>query len=374
MNTFFLVLLLLFNIFSIAYTHDAHYLNQLVFDSTQLKVHDIITQQNNINEPKAHIKQFKGSDTLAYVTPWNNKGKDIAKKFKGKFNYISPVWFNVHHDGQIKISGENDVDIPWINDVKMEINGQVFGKIVPRFQFQGWQLEDYQGFINSLEEHNMLSKAIIDFTKKYDFDGIVLECGFPTAFLSFLQKISHDLHEIDKEIILVLPPLRKEYSKMLDAQVYEFMSQFVDRFSIMTYDYSSNNIQGGPNSPTDWIIENINELTNEKNRYQLLVGINLYAMSYSPTKQPEPLVMDQVIKKLTIPRDTLDDDDITIYWDKESEEHWFNEVDEDDVQQGIVWMPSVKSIQRRIHLAEDYQTGLSLWEIGQGLDYFYNEF
>lgn len=67
-------------------------------------------------------------------------------------------------------------------------------------------------------------------------------------------------------------------------------------------------------------------------------------MSYPSTRYPEPLVMDQVIKKLDITRDTLDDDDtdITIYWDKENEEHWFHEIDEDGVQQGTIWMPTVK--------------------------------
>lgn len=68
----------------------------------------------------------------------------------------------------------------------------------------------------------------------------MLECGLPTAYLPFLQKIASDLHEIDKEFILVLPPLRKEYNLMLNAEVYDFMSHFIDRFSLMTYDYSSN--------------------------------------------------------------------------------------------------------------------------------------
>ncbi|OBZ82409.1 hypothetical protein A0J61_09545 [Choanephora cucurbitarum] len=50
-----------------------------------LNVKHILAQHDKPDHSNAHTKQFKG-ETLAYVTPWNNRGYDIVKEFKGKFD------------------------------------------------------------------------------------------------------------------------------------------------------------------------------------------------------------------------------------------------------------------------------------------------
>jgi hypothetical protein len=71
-----------------------------------------------------HIKNF-GSSTLGYVTPWNSKGYDIAKRFASKFTYISPVWYQIkiafdsNKKFSVSIHGIHDVDTKWINGISV---------------------------------------------------------------------------------------------------------------------------------------------------------------------------------------------------------------------------------------------------------------
>ncbi|KAG2205408.1 hypothetical protein INT47_007193 [Mucor saturninus] len=329
-----------------------------------LNVKNIIHNHDKPNVLEAHVKKF-GGETLAYVTPWNNRGYDVVKEFKGKFDYVSPVWYYIQRRSpmQFDFDGEHDVDQGWMKEVK-DIKTNM-GKILPRFQFRGWTSEDLRVFVGSSEESAALANEINQQVQKYGFDGVVVECGYPAFFQKFLSDLSSLLHSEKKQLIVVLPSvITEEHKQFMKPEIFDAMAKYIDRFSIMTYDYSSHDPNGGPNSPIEWIMDNIDYLTNEENRHQLLIGLNMYAMSYLHTRAPEPLVMKTVVEKLTYqpreydellePEEQETGDDEELNWDKESQEAWFIDIDEDGIRQGTVWMPTYRSIRNRVRLAEDY--------------------
>ncbi|KAL4208780.1 glycoside hydrolase superfamily [Rhizopus microsporus] len=342
-----------------------------------LNVQTIVRNHDKPNLEQAHVKHFP-NHVLAYVTPWNNRGYDIVKEFKGKFDYVSPVWYYIQRRSPMEFDfdGEHDVDQSWMSEVRDIYTGK--GKIVPRFQFRGWTGEDLRAFITSEQEMQHLAKELNNQVIKYNFDGVVIECGYPAFFQKFLIELSMLLHQDQRELIVVLPSITDQYKQLMTPEMFDVMAQYIDKFSLMTYDYSSHDPNGGPNAPIEWIMDNIEYLTNSNNRHKLMVGLNMYAMSYLSTRPPEPLVLKTVIEKLSLPRqdELLLDDEVDeneeLNWDKASQEAWFMDIDEEGIEQGVIWMPTLRSIRNRLRLAEDYGVGVALWEVGQGLDYFYD--
>ncbi|KAJ1564838.1 Chitinase domain-containing protein 1 [Cladochytrium tenue] len=136
----------------------------------------------------------------------------------------------------------------------------------------------------------------------------------------------------------------------------------------MTYDYSRPD-SPGPNAPMDWIEENVLRLCPDfdpDRRSQILVGLNLYGNIYGPAKGTG----DSVIGPRYLDHLREHGDSVVFRWDPEYEEH---EV-VSDYAGTSVWYPTLKSLDARIELADSLGCGMALWEIGQGLDYFYNLF
>ena len=98
-------------------------------------------------------------------------------------------------------------------------------------------------------------------------------------------------------------------------------------------------------------------------RPKMLIGINFYGYLY--TQQGTRALLGSDYVKLLKARKT------EVEWQEKHGEHLCKQRERNGQTQ-IISYPTLLSVQMRLELAERLGVGIAVWDIGQGLDYFYD--
>ncbi|XP_072944827.1 chitinase domain-containing protein 1 [Epargyreus clarus] len=322
-------------------------------------------------------RNFKNT-VLGFVTPWNSKGYDVAKTWSPKFNFISPVWLQIKRQTPniYIITGLHDVDHAWMKTIRQR-GSESSLRIVPRLLFDNWQQSDLKAFFSEATSHSE-QKALIDEVKKtckqWKFDGIVLEMlsqigKYTEKSVKFIQQFGLEMSEENLSLILVYPPFRGYPSDEFFIQAFNDIHPYVEAVSVMTYDFS-NPQKPGPNAPLYWVRLCLEKLIdnddNPSKRSKILLGLNFYGNSYT-ANGGGPIVGTEYIELLKNAKNNQ-----ALQYNNNTAENYI----EIRTSQGAkkIFFPTLYSIKKRLDLAREYGTGVAIWEIGQGLDYFYDLF
>ncbi|KAJ3131433.1 Chitinase domain-containing protein 1, partial [Irineochytrium annulatum] len=170
----------------------------------------ILKHHSYYDKDTAHVKQtHDAARTLAYVTPWNNHGYDVAKMFRGKFTHLSPVWYSVKPDDDsiagYSLHGAHDCDQGWIKEVTEPVKETgVKPKIVPRFQLSDFRREDVIALAEEadLKIAKAITNIIVRECRHQRFDGFVLEFLVAAHTPGFIRHLSKQARDSNLEFFL----------------------------------------------------------------------------------------------------------------------------------------------------------------------------
>ncbi|XP_071685727.1 uncharacterized protein [Rutidosis leptorrhynchoides] len=354
--------------------------------TTDISYQQILTENDRVSE-NASIRQFT-YPVLAYVTPWNSKGYELAKDFNSKVTHISPVWYDLKSQGaDFVLEGRHNVDKGWISDLRMK--GHAL--ILPRIVLEAIPMD----LLKKKKQRSKVIDLIVAECKEMDFDGIVLESWSRWAAygvlndphmrnlaLQFIKKLGQTMHSVlvnqednkqSLQLVYVIGPPRSDRLQAYDfgPEDLQNLGDSVDGYSLMTYDFS-NPQSPGPNAPLKWVHSTMQLLCgthtdgSRNSSQKIFLGINFYGNDY--------VLQGGVGGGAILGRDyvsLLEKHKPQLQWDKKSAEHYFVYTDENQHVKHVVFYPSLLSIAMRLDEARSWGAGISIWEIGQGLDYFF---
>jgi len=257
-------------------------------------------------------------------------------------------------------------------------------RIVPRV---AWEMPP--AAVDGLDD-KWVSAAVTLIAKvvqQHNFDGIVLDGPVTPALFALLRPLSTALHQLPatslaagrRVLIGVLPPAVRvdgEATSGVPPSLLQSLHGVVDRWSVMTYDYSAHRGGGGtgPNAPVRWASDVISQLAPDPAvRATLLLGVPWYGYDDN-----EAITGDRWRTMVTAGGVAEVAGSRPLLVNRKAAEHYMRYVPPTphsdtggrSAQQHTVYYPTPWMLAKRTATAVGLGCGIAVWELGQGLPCF----
>jgi len=309
--------------------------------------------------PTALAKEYNVS---AWLPSWEEE--EAFQSFKDnadKINTISPFWYHLNDDGTLAppkngerqdiIDFAKDNNIPIIPTISNSFNG-----------------DRVSGIVNDPEIKKQSIQNIVDLVREWDYDGIDIDYeGLHSedkdAFTAFIKDLREELNHYDKKLTIAIQA--KWYAGLLKygdrGQDWKALSQYVDEFRIMTYDYGWKGSIPRPVAPYGWVEEVVQYAVDQMPNEKIYVGIPFYGYGWSDDyfSSYNYSTIELILEKYGV----------DFQYDPETKTNrlfYISEFDERDPKiPHEVWFENHVSLKPKVELVEKYDLGgIAIWRLG----------
>ena len=187
------------------------------------------------------------------------------------------------------------------------------------------------------------------------------------------------------ELLLLVPPHPELFSPTQYAQLAAALSGVV----VSTANFSSVRGTPGPSAPLKWMIAALRALEPTPEAMpRMMASLSLHGWDFELDGQPangaggKGQQSSGADGKQTVAARAIDGDEYvallaahrprTIEWKADAHEHVFSYTAAEGGRAHSVYYPSLKSLQERLMVLRELGLGVALWELGSGLDYWWD--
>jgi spore germination protein len=273
-------------------------------------------------------------------------------------NQVYPLWYHVRPNGSLR-EEPNLAAIAKARENKIKILPLI--NVVPS---QDSVLLDRNARDNAIAN-------IIRVVKALHYDGVNIDFEFiPTTahkdfsvdrdkMTLFVQILSAELKKLKKETHMSVLPRVNVPIEMAGVYDYGALARFVDKVTIMCYDFRQEGSPPGPIAPFEWVKKNITTAIKQGFKpSQICLGVATYGYDWPIgrpggfSKPSKEILRDAAVRGYQVKWSDQYEEPYYVYWDSSGTER-------------EIWFENYATLQTKINLVKKYKlSGICIWRLG----------